>query len=79
MRNKITRGYEVNYRGGRIVCTTEKSLDSEFWTARGWAEVAQDSTYARKPINVVEPIFTNEEDAKKELIQLAKNWIEAMT
>ena len=41
MRNKITRGYEVNYRGGRIVCTTEKSLDSEFWTARGWAEVAK--------------------------------------
>jgi hypothetical protein len=79
MRNKITRGYEVNYRGGRIVCTTEKSLDAESWTACGWAEIAQDSTYARKPINLVDSIFTNEEDAKKELIQLAKNWIEAMT
>jgi hypothetical protein len=41
----------------------------------GRAELEQDHIYFRRPIHIAEK-FTNEDDAKNRLIELAKKWID---
>ena len=77
MDNKLTRFYELNYRTGKIICNIHKVPESEFWTAHGRAEIQQASSYFCKPITIADR-FTNEEDAKNKLIELAKNWIDSL-
>jgi len=67
--------YELHYRGGKIICNLRKSPESEVWIVHGRAELEQDHIYFRRPIHIAEK-FTNEDDAKNRLIELAKKWID---
>jgi hypothetical protein len=66
----------ISYRGGRILITTHKLTDSPFWTARGNV-VAVDRHGNQIFHNVTGSVnkFAKEEDAKNELIELGKLWI----
>ena len=66
----------ISHRGGLILIITHKLPDSPFWTARGNV-IAVDRHGNHIFHNVTGSVnkFEQEEDAKNELIELGKLWI----
>ena len=68
----------ISYRGGKILVITHKSPDSSFWTAHVYVS-AVDGHGNHIFHDVADTVdkFAKEEDAKNELIEAGKRWIDS--
>ena len=69
--------YNETHRGHRIVCITHKFSDSRFWMALGWAEIDYHGQFRIKQLTGTTDKFTDEDGAKNEFIELAKECIDS--
>jgi len=66
----------ISYRGGRILIIAHKLTDSPFWPARGnVSAVDRHGNHIFHNVTGSVNKFAKKEDAKNELIELGKLWI----
>ncbi len=63
-------------RHGLIACTTNKFANSDFWNARGSAEIEIAGSLKIKRLAGSVDKFKTEDAAQNELIRIGKRWID---
>jgi hypothetical protein len=69
---------EAEHRGYLIYWSVEKPSGTAFWNARGRIEFIESRTFCKAALNLTSSVnkFTSENDAEKDFLTKAKNWID---